>query len=258
MIKAMFPILARYGSIFIYSYTVMLALGIITGIGLTIWANRKVHARNWFDALLVILASAILGGRLGFVVLRWDYFQEQGLEAWQIWRGGLSYHPALLAGLLALLLWTIFRGQSFYQVATLLVPAFVLVIAFGWGACWLEGCAYGKETVLGPLAADLPDDFGVFAVRYQSQIIGLILTLLLFFVVMGISGRRMPILVFWFALGAVSLIHLLAGLLRGDPAPEIWGLRLDLVVDGLLVFICIILLQYEILRNRQSANRLQK
>jgi prolipoprotein diacylglyceryltransferase len=245
MIKDMFPILARYGSIFIYSYTVMLATGIILGIGLTAWMNRNNHSWAWFDAVLVILIGAILGGRLGFVFLRWDYFQEELSESWQITQGGLSYHPALLAGLCALFLWTIFKKQSFYKLSALLAPAFILVMAFGWGACWLEGCAYGQETVLGPLAADLPDNFGVFAIRYQSQLVGLVLSLLLFILIIWIGRRIKPGVIFWFTIGAVSLIHMLAGFLRGDPTTHIGNMRLDLFVDGLLVFISIILLQFE-------------
>ena len=35
-----------------------------------------------------------------------------------------------------------------------------------------EGCAYGRETTLGWLAADLPDSFGVYAVRYRRSFWG--------------------------------------------------------------------------------------
>ena len=33
---------------------------------------------------------------------------------------------------------------------------------FGWLACYAEGCGHGREALLGPLTADLPDTFGVF------------------------------------------------------------------------------------------------
>lgn len=257
MIGGMYPILARYGSIFIYSYTIMLALGIIVGIGLTAWKNHNRPAHDWFDAALIIFLGAIIGGRIGFVVLHWDYFQERLPEVWQFWRGGLSYHPALLAGLVALFLWAIFNGQSFYQFAALLIPAFILVFASGWGACWLEGCAYGRETALGPLAADLPDDLGVSSVRYQSQLIGILLTTLLFLVMIRIGRHMSAAHVFWFTLGAISLIHLIVGLLRGDPVPQLLGLRLDLLIDGLLVIVTIILLQFEIFKTNSITPNMQ-
>jgi phosphatidylglycerol:prolipoprotein diacylglycerol transferase len=252
MISVMFPILARYGALFVYSYTVMMALGITAGIGLTIWATRKRQQPDWFDALLIVLFAAIIGGRIGFVLLRWDYFQQRPSEAWQIWQGGSSYHGALIAGLLALLLWSAWRGLSYYQYAALLAPAFALVTVFGWAACWLEGCAYGRQTIIGPLAADLPDDLGVFAVRYQTQLMGIILALTATILIVSVQNRRSSALIFWFALASLSLAHLLAGLLRGDPVLQIGFMRLDVLLDFLLVIISLLLLRYERSKNKRN------
>lgn len=249
----MYPILARYGSIFIYSYTVLLALGVLAGIGLTAWSNRESLSYEWFDAVLIISIGAIVGGRLGFVMLHWEYYQERVPEIWRFWQGGLSYFPALLAGLSALLFWTAVKKQSFYKLAALLCPAFILVTAFGWGACWLEGCAYGRESVLGALTADLADEFGVYAVRFQSQMIGLLLTLLLLTVAVAIRRRMAPAALFWFTIGAISFINLLTGLVRGDSVPEISGIRLDLIVSGVLLVTSLIMLQFEAVRRRSTA-----
>ncbi len=253
MIGAMFPILARYGELFIYSYTVMMALGIVAGIGMTMWATRNRQQPGWFDALLIVLLAGVIGGRIGFVLLRWGYFQHRPYETWQIWQGGSSYHGALLASLLALLLWTVWRGVSFYHYAALLAPACALVTVFGWAACWLEGCAYGRQTILGPLAANLPDDFGVFAVRYQSQLVGIILTLAATVLIVRAQKSRSPSQIFWYALASLSLAHLLAGLLRGDPSLQIGPMRLDVSFDSLLVIIALLLLQY--VRSKNKPNR---
>ncbi len=252
MIGVMHPILARYGALFVYSYTVIMALGVIAGIGITRWMTREKQQPDWFDALLIVLFAAILGGRAGFVSFRWDYFQERPWEAWQVWQGGLSYHGALIASLLALSLWSAWKGLSYYRYAALLAPAFALVAVFGWAACWLEGCAYGQETILGPLAADLPDDFGVFAVRYQSQIVGITLTLAATFAILRLQNRRSHGQIFWYALAFVSLAHLLASLLRGDPVPFIGSIRLDVLLDSILVIIAVLALSYEKLRNKRE------
>lgn len=240
----MHPIFARYGSIFIYSYTVLLVFGILVGIGLTAWSKRSGHYRGWFDVVLIILSAAILGGRLGFVFFNWNYFQDRIGESWQFSQGGLSYHPALWSGLLALFIWSRIKKVSFYDTAGMLAPAFVLFVAFAWAACWFEGCAYGREGLLGPLTADLPDDLGVYAVRYQTQLSGFMLTLIVFGLILLISRRMNSMVVFWLALGSVSFIHLLTSLLRGDPAYEFVGIRLDIWVDGLIVLITLVFLIY--------------
>ena len=146
----MYPILARYGSLFIYSFTVILALGVLLATLLTARLERTRPALAWFDALLAVFIAALLGGRFGFIIGQWSYFQENPSEIWQIWQGGLSYHGALFAGLAALVLWTRSYGRSFYKYAALFSPGLALVIVFGWLACWLDGCAYGRETVIGP------------------------------------------------------------------------------------------------------------
>ena len=247
----MYPILSRYGSLFIYSYTVIMALGILIGIYLINRSSRHIHAPGWFDALLVVLLASLLGGRFGFVLWRWGYFQDQPTEAWQFWLGGLSYHTALLAGILALMGWAAVGRRSFYRYAALFSPAFVLVTVFGWAACWLEGCAYGQETVLGLLSADLPDDFGVFAVRYQTQLAGILLTLGAFLFIVWYQKERPYGYVFWLALAFVSLAQFLTSLLRGDQSLAVGPLRLDSLFNALLVVISLLLLQYERLKGKR-------
>jgi phosphatidylglycerol:prolipoprotein diacylglycerol transferase len=252
MIITMYPILARYGSIFVYSYTAVMALGIVVGIGLIRWSSRRSHVPDWFDALLVVILAGLVGGRIGFVLSRWDYFQERLAEAWQIWQGGLSYHGALLAGILALLGWAAMRKRSFRTYAVLFAPAFVAVTVFGWTACLLEGCAYGQETILSLVSADLPDEFGVYAVRYQTQLTGILLTLAAFLFILMVQKRRPPNYVFWLGLAAVSLVQLPSSLLRGDEILAVGRLRLDTLLNALLVIISLLLLQYERRASKQS------
>jgi phosphatidylglycerol:prolipoprotein diacylglycerol transferase len=240
----MYPILARYGSIFIYSFTVILALGVVLATLLTARLERSHPAAKWFDALLVVFTAALVGGRFAFVIGQWAYFQERPSEIWQIWQGGLSYHSALIAGLTALLLWTGAHGCSFYTYGALFSPGLALVIAFGWLACWFDGCAYGRETVIGPLSADLPDEFGVFALRYQTQLTGLLLSLAAFIAILWLFKRIRLAAAFWSALLLVSIAHLIPGLLRGDPVLMIGSLRLDGLIDGMLIAGSILMLQY--------------
>lgn len=252
MIVTMYPILARYGSLFVYSYTVVMALGIITGIGLIQRSSRKDLAPQWFDALLLVMVAGLIGGRFGFVIGRWDYFQEQPSEIWQFWQGGLSYQAALLTGILLLLAWAAVARRSFYRYAALFAPAFLLVTLFGWAACWFEGCAYGQETLLGLLSADLPDDYGVFAVRYQTQLIGFLLTLAALLFILWYQKERPDPEIFLLALAAVSLAHLLTSLLRADPTFILGSLRLDTLLNGLLLLFSLLLLQYTRHRRKQG------
>lgn len=229
----MFPILYRW-YFFIYSYTVLLALGIGAALALTAWLARRYPAPGWPDGWLLALLTAVIGGRVGFVWWEWGYFAQRPFETWQIWLGGLSYHAALLSGILALWLWTRATKRPFGSYAGLFAPGLALGSAFGWLACYAEGCGYGREAFLGPFTADLPDTFGVFAVRYQTQLIGFGLTLLVAGTAVWLLRRWRRTAVFWFTLATLSTTHLLTGLLRGDPAPTFANTRLDLWLDAAL------------------------
>ncbi len=235
----MYPILGRYGSFFLYSYTAVLGLGVVAGVTL-VWWQRWREKRPFFpDPLLLGFTLALLLGRASFIWAQWDYFQQRPDELWQLWHGGLTYHGALLGGLTG-----IWLGRKQLNLTHLALPL-ALLHAAGWAACLLEGCAYGRPTTLGMLAADLPDDFGVLALRYQTQLLGLLASLLLLGVLLwfygrwGTNGRFFPL-----TLLLTNLIHLPLTLLRGDPMNQLGTLRLDTLLDAFVVLIALILLQY--------------
>jgi phosphatidylglycerol:prolipoprotein diacylglycerol transferase len=179
--------------------------------------------------------GALLGGRAVYVWLNAAYFAENPAEAWQLWQGGLNYHGALLGGLAALWLWARLTRRPFWPTAGLFAPGLALLVAFGWAACAVEGCAYGRAAAPGLLAGDLPDDRGVYALRYRTQIAGALGALLVFAAAWWAAGRVRPAALFWGALGGLALVHIVVALGRGDPSPVVLEARLDLGVElGLL------------------------
>lgn len=241
----MYPILYRVGPFLIYSYTAALSLGILAAIGLTAWLSSREPVENWFDAALVCLAGGLVGGRFGFVGAHWAYYQSQPGTLLRFWQGGYSYWGALLGALVGLGLWWIIWGRRkrpFSAYSDLLTPGLVLLCAFGWAACWLEGCAYGQETILGPFAADLPDEYGVFAVRYQTQALALLWTLVIFAVIWFNRRRWEGGRLLWATLALLSLGYAGVSLLRGDPAVMAGNIRLDTILNGTLVLFCAIIL----------------
>lgn len=238
----MYPILGRYGPFFLYSYTVVLGVGIAAGLFLTSRLMRRNPEIHWSDRVLLTLVLGVIGGRAGFVWANWGYFQERPFELWQLWQGGLSYQGALVAGFCGLAIGHWLHPNtirpSFASYAGLLAPGFVLSHAFGWLACWLEGCAYGQEAALGWLTADLPDEFGVFAVRYQTQLVGLVWSLL---VLAAVLRLKQPETRFYVTMMGVSFGRFFITLLRGDTVPVLGFYRLDSILEAILtlLFFCL-------------------
>ena len=246
----MYPILGRYGPFFLYGYSVAMGLGVVVSLGVMAWEEQKVRRPHWLDGALLVFWAAVMGGRAGFVWGEWSYYQERPSQIMDIWQGGFSYHGALLTGLLALWLWCWLGKRPFYLYATLFAPALALLHVFGWLACYLEGCGYGLEVVLAGavwvrwLTADLPDSLGVFGLRYQTQLLGMLLSLLIFGIVRWGNGRWSPPRLFWFTLLLLSLMHTLLYFGRGDVA------NIDLTLNVTFALLSLLLLQYSKRTNR--------
>jgi len=240
----MYPILARYGPFFLYSYTVAMGLGLAAGIGLTAWLEQRdgLARSGWIDGLLAGSLAAIPGGRAAFVWVNYSYFLENRDEVARVWLGGLDYHGALLAGLMFFWAWTAWRRRSFSDDADLMAPGLALMVAFGWLACLLEGCAYGRKSGFGILSTNLPDSFGVYALRYQTQLLGLLLALLAWVLILSLRRRLKQGRLFWLGLLLLSAGRLAVDFLRGDPYPTIGSYRLDAILDASLIAAALIIL----------------
>ncbi len=178
------------------------------------------------DGALVAGGGALVGGRAVFVWLNAAYFAENPVEAWQLGLGGLNYHGALVGGLAALWLWARLSRRPFWPYAGLMTPGLALLVAFGWAACAVEGCAYGRAAAPGLWAGDLPDDAGVYALRYRTQLAGAMGALLVFAGAWWAAARLRPATLFWGTLGGLALVHAVVALGRGDASPVVLGVRL--------------------------------
>lgn len=236
----MYPLLGRFGPFFLYSYQYVWGAGILAALALAYHlAPRPRQWRDWFDPLLAGLIAGILGGRAAYVGLNWAYFQSEPAEIWQIWRGGLTYHGALLAGLLAVWqcqargeprTWHCLVGAN---TLALLLP---LLHATGWAACFLHGCGYGRPAAPGGLAVSLPDSFGVVDLRYPTQLLGMGFSFLVWLLIARGQRRANQRLVdpsrqrayslFWLALLLLMAGNLALWFWRGD-RQSIMGVILD-------------------------------
>lgn len=121
-----------------------------------------------------------------------------------------------------------------------LTPALPLIALAAWWGCRTALCAYGAEV---RSMADYPawltweamDAFGIVAPRFQTQAIGMMAAF--FLLIVALVVMRLPRLAgrgFWLVLGLLAIVMFFLGFLRGDYAPHIYGLRLDMLLDVIL------------------------
>jgi phosphatidylglycerol:prolipoprotein diacylglycerol transferase len=238
----MYPTLFTIGNFDVPTYTILLDLGLILGLLLTYYEGKRQLDGGTLalDLGLWVVIGGMVGGRIGYVLANWSTFSEDWASVIRIWEGGLSFHGAILGGLLVMILFAYGqrRGEnpaSFWQLADVLTPGLALGVAFGWAACLMGGCAYGNLGE-GLGYAILPDLYGVEASRFATQAVGLGVSLLLF---LGVWLARRRCL---FA-GALFLLYGLfyfaaaffLELTRGDEAIYLGPWRLAQVMDFVLV-----------------------
>lgn len=222
-------VLLKVGGFSIYTYSLLMAVAVLGGLMVALHEGKRVGLRPVAVADAVIWAAigGIVGARLEYVLLNWEYFREQPGLTFHIWEGGFAYHGGLLVGILVLMLYARLKRLPFWSLADALALGLALSVTIGWVACLFGGCAYGRMG-FGLLHFTWYDIFGVMASRFAVQPLGIGLSLMLF-VGLWLLRDRMPFsgALFLLLLMASGVIHFVLGLGRGDETLWWWGARVD-------------------------------
>ncbi len=209
------------------SFSLFLALASILGL---IWAVIETPKDEQSISLNVgtwALIGAVVGGRISYVSVHWEYFQEHILEIPKVWLGGVSWPGALAGGILATIIFAWLYDISVGKFADRLIPLLASLSVAVWLGCWTTGCAYGPKLDWGLPARD---EWGIWQNRLPLQLIGAISTIAVFW---GIDRFRQqkealfPGLAMSLGLGSLSLILFGVSILRVDPYPVNNQLRLE-------------------------------
>lgn len=236
----MFPILAQLGPLTLYTYSVLLNLGLALGLA-WLYATAPAEKKSrWLDIGIAAIVGGLLGARLVYVLINGAYYVTNVAEALMIWRGGLSWVGAVAGALLGAGWWAGRLGEPLLPVLDAAALPIVLLSALTWGGCLAAGCAYGAELAPGQLPAwfapPMPDLYGLHVPRWPTQTLGIVWGAFSLLVVFGLRRQRWPAGARGlYALGLVALGAFFLGFVRGDPMPLVNGFRLDVVGSALVL-----------------------
>jgi phosphatidylglycerol:prolipoprotein diacylglycerol transferase len=221
------PILLRWGGHSLYTYSVLVCLGILLGGAYAQWQGYKAGLRGlqMLDVALWLLAGGLVGARGFYVISNWaDYASRPftALAVWSNWGGGLVFQGGLLSGLLALWLYSLRTKLSLTDLMDWAAPAVALAQGLGWVGALLHGANYG---IVMPTAFSLwlPDLYGVYGPRIPTQLLAALLGLLLCVALHRLSTRGLRSgMLAWIYLWSNGLGHLLLEFARADETPR-WG-----------------------------------
>lgn len=148
----MFPII-DLGFIQIPTFFVILSM--LMGLAFFITIRRAVKMKmnpiHALDLALVLVVFAIVGARLGHVILeQWDYYLNDPLKILFFWEGGFVFYGGFILSLTAGILFVLWKKRTadLKEYFRLYTPILSFSYAFGRIGCFLEGCCYGKACQL--------------------------------------------------------------------------------------------------------------
>ena len=104
------------------------------------WTRRDVE-----DLLFYGVLGVVIGGRLGYVLFyKPGYYAAYPLEAFAVWKGGMSFHGGMLGVFVAMALFARKTGRAFFQVTDFIAPLVPLGLMAGRIGNFINGELWGR------------------------------------------------------------------------------------------------------------------
>lgn len=167
------PVIFSLGPFALRWYGLMYAVGYFVGYRLAlgrILRGASVLTKEALDSLIAYLVlGMLLGARLVYVIV-YDFpaYRAQPWKALEIWKGGLSFHGAILGMAISMALFARRRGLSYLAVTDNVALAGTPGLFFGRIGNFINGELYGRPSTV-PWAMIFPTD-PLHLPRHPSQL----------------------------------------------------------------------------------------
>ena len=145
----MHPELFSIGPLTITTYGLFMAMGCATALFVTvkIGKTRGFESTQIMDMGFIIIVCAIIGSRLGYVLLNLSHYVHYPLDIFKTWEGGLVFSGGLVLVVLVMPWYLKRYNLPFWKTADLWAPGMAIGQAIGRLGCFFgAGCCYGKPT----------------------------------------------------------------------------------------------------------------
>jgi len=217
----MHPILIQIGSFTLYTYGLFVAIGFITAV----WISQvlakpyDIKPQDITDIFYIILISGIIGARSLYVLINFGAYENNLVDVFKIWEGGLVFFGGFILATIALTVYLKQKQYKIWQIADIITPGIALGHAFGRLGCLFAGCCYGKECEY-PFAIGFshPQSLAPLNVLlHPTQFYSVISNMILFFILLWIQKKkRFDGMVFLIYLMLYTLFRSIIEFFRGD------------------------------------------
>lgn len=161
MSDEMDPIMFSLFGIEIHWYSILILIGII--IGLIILEKEakkfKYPKELIFNICFWAIIFGIIGARIYYVIFNFSYYQNNLLEIFAIWNGGLAIHGGIIAGVITVIFFAKKYHLNFLKLLDMAAPSLILAQAIGRWGNFFNGEAHGIAVSLSKLQDLLVPNF---------------------------------------------------------------------------------------------------
>lgn len=138
------------GIISIHWYSILLFIAILIGSNLAIKEAKKHGFEEDFmvNLLFLTVIIGIIGARIYYVIFNFDYYQNNLLEIFKVWNGGLAIHGGIIAGLITIAIICYKKKVNLLKILDYLVVGLIIAQAIGRWGNFFNGEAHGAITSL--------------------------------------------------------------------------------------------------------------
>lgn len=152
-------ILFSIGSLHVYGYGLMIALGVLAAllVGMKRAPKYGLNPDMIFNLTFLCVVGGFLGAKLLFIITELPSLIKSENVIQEISNGFVVY-GGILGGILVAWLYCRHKKADFLKYFDLAMPSVALAQGFGRIGCFLAGCCYGRETdsPIGMVFADSP------------------------------------------------------------------------------------------------------
>lgn len=244
------------GHIPIYYYGIIMAfslfIGIFTSHVITAKFYSEINPDVIYDICPYIIICGILGARIYYCVLSYDYYIHHFIEIPQLWHGGISIHGAIIGGLIGGIIYAKKHKLPVLKLCDIFSYGLVLGQALGRWGNFFNSEAYGHPTS-SILKLYIPIykrpleymQYNYFhpTFLYESML-DICIFIILFFIIRK-SAKNKDGIIFFSYLILYSVARIIVEYIRIDSVLNVFGIPIAQIVSILIILVsifCIIFL----------------
>lgn len=239
------------GPVQIYYYGITMAIALLIGVLTARYITGKfypeLNTEVIYDIAPHIIIGAILGARIYYCLLSFDYYSKHLIEIPELWHGGISIHGAIIGGLIFGILYAKRHKLPVLKLCDIFSYGLVLGQAIGRWGNFFNSEAFGRPTE-NFLKLYIPIykrpleymQYNYFHPTFLYEcILDICIFLILFFVIRKITKNTDGI-VFFSYLIMYSIVRILIEQIRIDSVLNIFGIPIAQIVSALIIIISVI------------------